>query len=47
MAEDGIVGDYNGSQAREVLYSSEEWEAFQDGDEEPLESLSAVVSDGV
>ena len=47
MAEDGIVGDYNGSQAREVLYTSEEWEAFQDGDEEPLESLSAVVSDGV
>jgi S-DNA-T family DNA segregation ATPase FtsK/SpoIIIE len=26
MAEDGIVGDYNGSQAREVLYSPEKWE---------------------
>jgi S-DNA-T family DNA segregation ATPase FtsK/SpoIIIE len=26
MAEDGIVGDYNGSQAREVLYSPERWE---------------------
>ena len=26
MAEDGIVGAYNGSQAREVLYSLEEWE---------------------
>jgi DNA segregation ATPase FtsK/SpoIIIE, S-DNA-T family len=26
MAEDGIVGDYNGSQAREVLYTPEEWE---------------------
>ena len=26
MAEDGIVGEYNGSQAREVLYSPEEWE---------------------
>jgi S-DNA-T family DNA segregation ATPase FtsK/SpoIIIE len=25
MAEDGIVGDYNGSQAREVLYSPEQW----------------------
>jgi S-DNA-T family DNA segregation ATPase FtsK/SpoIIIE len=25
MAEDGIVGDYNGSQAREVLYTPEEW----------------------
>ena len=47
MAEDGIVGDYNGSQAREVLYTSEEWEAFENGDEEPLESLSAVVADGV
>ncbi|GAB4139284.1 FtsK/SpoIIIE family DNA translocase [Thermopirellula anaerolimosa] len=27
MAEDGIVGPYNGSQAREVLISVEEWEA--------------------
>ena len=27
MAEDGIVGDYNGAQAREVLYSPEQWEA--------------------
>ncbi|MEO2025553.1 MAG: FtsK/SpoIIIE domain-containing protein, partial [Fuerstiella sp.] len=26
MAEDGIVGDYNGAQAREVLYSPERWE---------------------
>ncbi|HLN27097.1 MAG TPA: DNA translocase FtsK 4TM domain-containing protein [Gemmataceae bacterium] len=26
MAEDGIVGDYNGSQAREVLYTPEEWQ---------------------
>jgi S-DNA-T family DNA segregation ATPase FtsK/SpoIIIE len=25
MAEDGIVGDYNGSQAREVLISIEQW----------------------
>ncbi len=47
MAEDGIVGDYNGSQAREVLYTSEEWDVFQRGDEEPFESLSAVASDGV
>jgi S-DNA-T family DNA segregation ATPase FtsK/SpoIIIE len=28
MAEDGIVGEYNGSQAREVLISIEEWEAM-------------------
>jgi len=27
MAEDGIVGDYNGAQAREVIYSPEQWEA--------------------
>ena len=26
MAEDGIVGTYNGSQAREVVMSLEEWE---------------------
>jgi S-DNA-T family DNA segregation ATPase FtsK/SpoIIIE len=26
MAEDGIVGDYNGSQAREVRYTPEQWE---------------------
>jgi DNA segregation ATPase FtsK/SpoIIIE, S-DNA-T family len=28
MAEDGIVGDYNGSQAREVMISIEDWEAM-------------------
>lgn len=37
MAEDGIVGDYNGSQAREVMYTSEEWEAYQRGEETPQE----------
>ena len=26
MAEDGIVGTYNGSQARDVLYTPEQWE---------------------
>jgi S-DNA-T family DNA segregation ATPase FtsK/SpoIIIE len=31
MAEDGIVGDYNGSQAREVLYTPEQWETFKLG----------------
>jgi S-DNA-T family DNA segregation ATPase FtsK/SpoIIIE len=31
MAEDGIVGDYNGAQAREVLYTPEEWEAVRQG----------------
>ncbi len=33
MAEDGIVGDYNGSQAREVLYTMEQWDALQAGEE--------------
>ena len=28
MAEDGIVGEYNGSQAREVMVSLEEWESM-------------------
>jgi DNA segregation ATPase FtsK/SpoIIIE, S-DNA-T family len=28
MAEDGIVGQYNGSQAREVMISIEDWEAM-------------------
>ena len=31
MAEDGIVGEYNGSQAREVVISIEDWEAMQSG----------------
>jgi S-DNA-T family DNA segregation ATPase FtsK/SpoIIIE len=39
MAEDGIVGDYNGSQAREVLYTAEQWEAIQSGEE--LEEVEA------
>jgi len=29
MAEDGIVGEYQGSQAREVLFSPEDWEALE------------------
>ncbi|MDM4017894.1 DNA translocase FtsK [Roseiconus lacunae] len=29
MAEDGIVGDYNGSKAREVLLSLEQWHEMQ------------------
>ncbi|MEM1062983.1 MAG: DNA translocase FtsK, partial [Planctomycetota bacterium] len=32
MAEDGIVGEYNGSQAREVLYSPEQWAAIKHGE---------------
>lgn len=33
MAEDGIVGQYNGSQAREVTITMAEWEAMRDGDD--------------
>ena len=29
MAEDGIVGSYNGSNAREVLYTAEQWEELK------------------
>ena len=32
MAEDGIVGDYNGSQAREVLMTLEQWQELQSAD---------------
>src|SRR5262249_58032430 len=31
MAEDGIVGDYNGSQAREVLYTPDPWAEIVSG----------------
>lgn len=40
MAEDGIVGQYNGSQAREVTISVSEWEAMHGG-EDSSESPSA------
>ncbi len=33
MAEDGIVGDHNGSSAREVLLTMEEWDAIQNASE--------------
>jgi S-DNA-T family DNA segregation ATPase FtsK/SpoIIIE len=31
MAEDGVVGAYNGSNAREVLFSPEQWDALKQG----------------
>lgn len=33
MAEDGIVGAYNGAQAREVLYTWDQWQTALNGDE--------------
>jgi S-DNA-T family DNA segregation ATPase FtsK/SpoIIIE len=35
MAEDGIVGPYNGSQARDILISVEDWERMQGASAEP------------
>ena len=35
MAEDGLVGPYNGSQAREVLLSFDEWEQMRGGAKPP------------
>ncbi|MDB5389701.1 MAG: cell division protein FtsK/SpoIIIE, partial [Planctomycetaceae bacterium] len=39
MAEDGIVGAYNGAQAREVLYTWDQWQSMVNGEE--LESADA------
>jgi S-DNA-T family DNA segregation ATPase FtsK/SpoIIIE len=46
MAEDGIVGEYAGSQAREVLISIAEWERMQSGDhaEEVAPASAPAVS---
>ena len=43
MAEDGIVGPYNGSQAREVLISVEQWAQMM-GDAEPEPATPAPIS---
>jgi S-DNA-T family DNA segregation ATPase FtsK/SpoIIIE len=38
MAEDGIVGPYNGSKHRDVLYTLSQWEALREGAElDPVE----------
>jgi len=46
MAEDGIVGEYKGSQAREVLLALEQWEALKarrdDGDEPDADDAEAA-----
>ena len=46
MAEDGIVGEYAGSQAREVMISVAEWEAMQNGDELPTPAASPPSGGG-
>jgi S-DNA-T family DNA segregation ATPase FtsK/SpoIIIE len=43
MADDGIVGQYNGSQARDVMISAEDWEArSKDGESSNGEAASAA-----
>ena len=37
MAEDGIVGQYNGAQAREVIITASQWEAMKNGNAEAAE----------
>ncbi|MEO1498148.1 MAG: DNA translocase FtsK [Planctomycetota bacterium] len=43
MAEDGIVGEYNGSQAREVQITVEEWEAMTSGDNAEAQAPAAPL----
>lgn len=44
MAEDGIVGPYNGSNAREVVLTPEQWEAMQGGGEAPAATPPAPAA---
>ena len=37
MHQDGIVGDYNGANAREVLYTPEQWAAVREASREAAE----------
>ncbi|MGE4550512.1 MAG: DNA translocase FtsK, partial [Opitutales bacterium] len=46
MAEDGIVGEYAGSQAREVLMTMEQWERIQAGEEDfTTETVAPIEAD--
>ncbi|MBX9788431.1 MAG: DNA translocase FtsK [Pirellulales bacterium] len=49
MAEDGIVGQYNGSQAREVLVTLEQWQAMtsEEAADDRLSAASAAASTGL
>ena len=46
MAEDGIVGEYNGSKSREVLLTMDQWQTMQglDVDAEETEEDEAEVA---
>jgi S-DNA-T family DNA segregation ATPase FtsK/SpoIIIE len=46
MAEDGIVGEYNGSQAREVMISIEDWEAMSRQKADVAESAPTALPGG-
>ena len=47
MAEDGIVGQYNGSQARDVMISLEDWESRnQGGAPNPNSGVPAAIDKG-
>ena len=45
MAEDGIVGDYNGSQAREVLLTTEEWHSMNEYNTEKTDVHNSSPTD--
>lgn len=45
MAEDKIVGDYNGSKAREVLMTMEQWQQLQGLDVDDSDSIPAGFAD--
>ena len=44
MAEDGVVGEYAGSQAREVLVTSEQWAAMCSGEAVPAAAPALTVA---
>jgi len=45
MADSGILGDYKGSQAREVLMSLEDWEAFQASVQADQSGASSMIGE--
>lgn len=45
MAEDGIVGEYNGSQAREVAISIEDWEAMANANKAEADGEEPAAAD--